>query len=181
VSVIITIFLAVLSAIVNVGYHGRTLDVEVKGQDTSGNLYVIALCDVTFNPVLYPLSWLLGCGRFSGKFYFISTPLYGASPSGEYSPRRYWPSRYDLMEQALYSLLVHHLSFNSIFIFAVVLVAFLLHVYDLCLCIIIGALFFPLGGPISAIISFLTVLSITLFTRVKLRRNLLIELWSMLM
>ena len=178
-SLVITVFLMFLSSLPGLGYSGRTLNVEIKGEDNHGNLYVLANCEVTYNPVLYPLSWLIGSGRFSGRFYFISAPLYGASPSGEFSPHRFWPSRYELMQQALDSLVFHHLSVNAIFMFIVVLVSSFFHIYDLYLCVFVSAIFFPLAGLMGTITAFFSILLISIFVKVILKRDgLLVELWN---
>jgi len=180
-SIVITIFLAVLSSLPNIGFSGRTVNVAIEGWDQYGNLYVLANCEVTYNPLLYPLSWLFMGGSFSGKFYFISTPLYGASPFGEYSPHVYWPSRYELMQEALDSLVVHNLSVNIIVVFCIVLVIMAFKIYDLYLCIFLGALTFPIGGPCGVLAAFTLTLLAAVFVKLKLKgRGLLAELLRIL-
>lgn len=180
-SIIVTIFFIVFSSLPSIGYYGKIRDVHIIGEDASGNLHVLADGEMLFNPVLYPLSWLTGDGKFSRKFSFISAPLYGAPPTGEYFPHRYMPSRYDLMQEALDSLIVPDLVVNAIFLFIVIVISSFFKVYDFYLSLFVGGLFFTFGGAVGAFTSFLILELILMVVKVKLKKpDLLLQIWNIL-
>jgi len=178
-------FLTIFSMLPNFGYFGRTIDVTIEGEDDYGNLYVLACCDVTYNPFLYPVSWLDGNGHFRGGFRFISMALYGAyvSPStGDYFPRRYYPSKWELMEEALSALTLHQLYISIPFNFIIVLLIGLLRVEDLYLCIFGGVVGFPIGGEAGAFLFFLALLLVSVYVRLRVaKEGIIIKVWNSIM
>lgn len=105
--------------------------------------------------------------------------LYGAyvNPmTGDY------PTKWELMEEALYALTLHQLNINIPFNFIILLLIGLLETQDVYLCIFSGALGFFIGGPVGAFLSFLTLLLVTVYVRLRVaKEGVLIKIWNPLM
>lgn len=148
-------FLMLLSIFPNLGYFAKART-SVEAKDVLGWWYVIADCNITLNPFLYPFSWLIGSGHFSGSHRFISMPIW---TGGEF-PHPALRTPKDLQEEAIMSIVLSQVNINIIYNFIVLLTIKLLKMQDLYFCLIVGIAGFPVGGLMGALLGFLAGLSV---------------------
>jgi len=159
-------FLMLLSIFPNFGYSAKART-SVEAKDVLGWWYVIADCNITFNPFLYPFSWLIGSGRFSGSHRFVSMPIWTGGEFPHPAPR----TPKDLEGEAIMSLVLSQVNINIIYNFIVLLTIKLLKMQDLYFCLIAGIAGFPIGGLMGALSGFLIGLSVIAFIMLRSRKG----------
>jgi len=163
----ITVFCALLLVFPNFGYVGEA-DVSVERTDRLGYQYVRADVDLTYNPLLYSLSWLTGNGHFSGPYLFVSKPIFESGGLG-LRPRRKRPS--EIGQEVISSLVSRQFSVNVVGNFIILLLIKLMKMQDLYLCLIVGTIGFVAGGFIGAIFGFLVALLAIAFVMLRLKKG----------
>jgi len=105
----IAVLFGFLGIFPSLGYHGE-VNTQVVDRDPWGFWIVSAECNVSFNPVLYPFSWISGRGLYSTAFEFVSVPTY----VGYEFKYPAWRSSAELSEEAIIIVLVNHIMMNFI-------------------------------------------------------------------
>lgn len=174
----ITIFFTLLSIFPSIGYFGEARTSVLAG-DRYGFLTVCAYPNITFNPFLYPFTWLTENGRPSNSFLFISKPNYYVTGESAHPIPR---TPEDLEEEAILTAVVRQLYINIPFNFFMLLVIGLVEIQDLYLCLWIGALGFPVLGVLGAFLGFFATLLLTIVVtrRLRIERGILVEIWDFL-
>lgn len=145
----ISLLFALLAIIPPLGYSGKA-QVKVLERHWTGYWLFDANFSATFNPFVYPLSWLSGYGNPSGAFLFISAPTY---VGGEFKYPA-WRSPADLEDEVMIKITLKEIPLNILFNFGVFLVVELTRLRVLYFCILGGVLGFPIGGSIGAVTGF---------------------------
>jgi hypothetical protein len=163
---VLTIF-TVLSIFPNFSYYGDAQTI-VEGVEAHGFLWVRAYPNITFNPFLYTFSWLSGNGYYSQSFVFLSKP-----PFHVYGPR--------VLENEAFDIAVlKQLRINIAFNFILLLILGLMEVYDVYLCMLIGAIGFPIAGLLGALASFIITLIIVSYIKIRRGEGVLKGSWNSL-
>lgn len=144
----ISLLFALLAIIPPLGYTGKA-QVKVLERHWTGYWLFDANFSITFNPFVYPLSWLIGYGNPSGAFLFISAPTYVGGGDFTYPV---WRSPADLEDEAIIKITLKEIPLNILYNFGVFLVVELTRLRVLYFCILGGVLGFPIGGLIGAVI-----------------------------
>jgi|GEM_PF-5764618 hypothetical protein len=153
----LTMLFAVVSIFPCLGYVGEA-QVSVEGSDPLGWLLVRAKCNMTYNPLIFPLTWLSGRGVYSGSFLFWSKPTYYG---GQWNARTgaanigiVWRAPDELENEAISLHFLDEFYKNIPFILILFFVIGLLNVQDLYLALAFGIFGFPLFGTIGTLLFF---------------------------
>ncbi|MEM2798878.1 MAG: hypothetical protein QW670_03690 [Candidatus Bathyarchaeia archaeon] len=156
---------ALFSLYPRLGYNGEA---QVQTLYTNYQLLyrdIEVNCTVTYNPLLFPFSWLISRGRPSYSFLMRIAPK-GASEFGVT-----WPSLEETKEDAVLIVVLNELFINIPFMLAVFLIIELVNVRSIYLCFLGSILGFLIIGSSGAIIGFLLILLIIvlLFRKFKIK------------
>ena len=183
VSLVILGVFAILMMAPEVGYKGEA-QVRVIWGDVIGYLWVDAKCNITYFPFTFPLTWIIGKGHFSGKFLFISKPIYYYTGLNERTMDMYptilHRSPEDLQREALQRAALKQLYFNLPFLFILLMLVGYLKLQDLYLSILISMLAFSFGNVVVASIVFSTTFIFFLYLRFKFKEGILLKTWKFL-
>lgn len=138
---LLTALFGLLAMFPNVGYSGKAHVKSVDPYYAGGSIYVEADVDVTFNPILYPLSWLFGEGH-------ISRPIWSVSVMEHVG---HWTIN-DLEDSVLFSAMLSELIRNFLFLFIMVASIEIVRQRKLHLCLLAGVFGFYFGGFIGAFV-----------------------------
>jgi len=130
-------------------YFGKA-QVKVLERHWTGYWLFDANFSVTFNPFIYPLSWLRGYGNPSGAYLFISEPTY---VGGEFKYPA-WRLPADLEDEVMIKVTLQEIPLNILFNFGLFLMVELTRLRVLYFCMLGGVLGFPIGGSIGSVIGF---------------------------
>jgi len=174
-ALVLTGFFSLLSFFPSLGYFGEAYASKLYyGSEGAGWLKVHADCNMTYNPFLYSFSWLGGRGISLDSFDFWSKPLWTTGGIA-------WRSLEELGEEAIIRTVLGQLSINIPFNFILILLIGLTEMQDLYLCLIVGIIGFPIGGPIGAFASFFAGLSCVVFIRLRLvKEGILVKISNFL-
>ncbi len=143
------------------GYDGKA---EVRIVSTSYQLLyrdIEVNCNITYNPLLFPLSWLINKGQSS--YYFVMR----TAPSGAGQFGITWSSLEEAKEDALLIVVLNELFINIPFLLSIFLAVELINVRSIYLCFLGGILGFLITSSLGAIVGFLLVLSIVVLLIMK--------------
>jgi len=163
---VVTIF-TLLSIFPNFSFVGEA-SIRIEDAEASGFLWVRAFTNITYNPFLYTFSWLSGNGISSGSFLFLSKPPYHI-----YGVR-------NLEDEAIHHAILDQLHISIIFNLVLLLILGLLEVQDIYICMIIGAIGFPLGGLLGALAGFIATLIIVSYIKLRHGEGVLESGWNFL-
>ncbi len=172
----IAAFFAVFAVFPRMGYF---CEVDIVPEDVKKDPFGLWLmpvsCNMSYNPFLYPSSWLVGRGQLSIGFWMYSVPEY---VGGEF-PSLVWRSEADLEEEAILVLILNEMPMNVISNLLIFLGVELLKLRELYACLFGGVIGFPFGGPIGAFIGFFVGTFAVLFVWPKLKESgLSLEIWK---
>lgn len=150
----------------DIGYKARIEEYTVERREQSGNIIVVAKCDITFNPFLYGLSWLNGEGWFIGDYTFTSSGAWYLiqGDTGDYYLRWRNPTPEEIKQEATSRLQLSQFNLNILFNAVIFFIIGLLKLHDLYLCIFGSITGFLIGGPVGALLSFIVII-ITVYIR----------------
>ncbi len=160
-------FFMVLSIFPDFSFVGEA-STRVEDAEPSGFLWVRAYANITYNPFLYTFSWLSGQGIYSGNFLFLSKPPYNV-----YGPRL-------LDDEAVHYAVVGQLRINATFNFVLLLLLGLLGAHDLYVCMIVGAVGFPIGGVLGAFAGFIVAVAVVSYVKRRHGAGVLESGWNSL-
>lgn len=145
------------------GYYGeastRTLD-----KDRMGFWLVEANCNISFNPFLYPFSWLSGKGYFSESFQFLSVPTY-VGFDVKYPA---WRSTEELNEEAILRVIMNSVVVNIPSNFFMLLAIGIMEQQLLYLCVFGGIIGFLIGQVLGSVLGLIAVIFIAYYLMPKL-------------
>jgi hypothetical protein len=164
IAIVITLFFFALASFPEIGYHGKASLIFPFKEGVLEGLYPYRIvnysCDVSFNPFLYPFSWLQGKGHISGIFTMVYLPQsYGGTapdippyhPSGVY-----WGTHEDMEQEGLMNVVLSQLTFlNALYVFIIVFIIELFRKHGLLLCLFVGIICFAFDGPLGGVIGFI--------------------------
>lgn len=159
----ITLFFSFLAAFSGIGYHGKaSLILPFKEGVLEGQYsyrIVTYSCNVSFNPFLYPLSWLQGKGHISDIFKMVYLPQSYGSPSSDvypyYPSGAYWGTHRDMEQEGLMNVVFSQLTLlNALYLFIIIFVIELFGKHGLLLCLLGGTVGFALGGLFGSVVGF---------------------------
>jgi len=165
VALIPTMFFAVLALISPIGYsvQTRVYSVEKHYELMGTSDYVFAVvsynCNASFDPMLYPLSWLFGRGYMSGNFSMIYLPYWMTlnTPQGEQYNMPIWGKQKEIENEATMKVVLEEFLINLPIIPAVFFAIELVGRRRLYLWFIGGTVGFIFGSLIGTIIGFFLV------------------------
>lgn len=147
--------------IVKTSYQLLYRDVEVK-------------CNITYNPLLFPFSWLINRGQSSYHFVMRTAPM----GVGEFGIT--WSSLEEVKEDALLVVTLNELFINIPFLLFAFLAIELMNLRSLYLGFFGGIIGFSIAGLLGAIIGFLLISFIALLLVRKLEIKSLVEVVDLL-
>jgi len=165
VTICVLALFTVLSIFPNFSYSGDALT-SIEGVEAHGFFWVRAYPNITFNPFLYTFSWLSGNGYYSESFLFLSKPPYNV-----YGPRV-------LEDEAFNIAVLKQLRINIVFNFILLLILGLMEVQDIYICMLVGAIGFPIGGLLGALAGFATTLIIVSYIKLHHGEGVLESSWN---
>jgi len=125
IAVVPTLFFGLMALIPPVGYtvqtHLYSMEKHYELAGTSDYIFAVANfnCNASFNPLLYPVSWLSGKGRVQGNFSMIYLPFWTISLTKEgekyYVPR--WGKLKVIESEAAMKVVLETLLGNLPFLF----------------------------------------------------------------
>ena len=74
VSVVLALFLSLIGFFGGLGYHVNRIEEKSFVRTQEGFANATFICDLVYNPLLYPLYWLVGNGHPSGTFGMLVIP-----------------------------------------------------------------------------------------------------------
>ena len=104
--------------------------------------------NATFNPLLYPASWLTGRAVFSGNYTMVHVPSYVGGYTGDASPSPRWGKPSEIAESATMNLILNELFVNLPFLPVIFFVIELLNKRVLFLWFLGGVAGFGVAGII---------------------------------
>ena len=182
----LTMLFAVISIFPYLGYIGEA-QVTVEGSDPLGWLLVRAVCNITYNPIIFPLTWLRGKGVYSGSFLFWSKPTYYG---GQWNARTgaakigiVWRAPDELENEAISLQFLEELFKNIPFILILFFAIGLLNVQDLYLALTFGIFGFPFFGMIGTFLFFIAgyLGLLILKNRFGLEEEVMSRIWNFLL
>ncbi|UCB61055.1 MAG: hypothetical protein JSW72_03085, partial [Candidatus Bathyarchaeota archaeon] len=120
----------------------------------------------TYSPFLFSFTWLSGNGVYSGDFLFLSKPPYHV-----YGPRV-------LEDEALHRAVLGQLRINIVFNFVLLLILGLMEVEDIYVCMIVGALSFPIAGLLGAFAGFIAAVVVVSYVKFRHGEGVLESSWN---
>jgi|GEM_PF-3701196 hypothetical protein len=145
-----TFLFTLLAIFPMVGYYGmaRINSIEYFGSYA----YVKFEYEATYNPSLYPASWVFGKGVISGNFTMITLPL---AYKGEI-PRPVWGSKKDILDKAMLMIVIGELKANLPTILLICLIIEVIEKRILHLMILSGIVGFFMAEVMGAFIGLAT-------------------------
>jgi len=166
---LLIVFFEFLAIMPDIGYKAKIEAYTIKGEEQSGNIVVLAKCDIAFNPFLYGLSWLAGEGWFVGNYTFTTSSVWYLiqGSTGDYYLR--WRNRTpeEIKQEAISRLYLAQFNINLLFNVVIFFIIGLLKLHDIYLCIFGSVLGFLIGGPIGALLSFIATAIIVFYVKLK--------------
>jgi len=168
-----TSFLLFISIFQNVGYSGSTY---VNRKDIT-KVYIPPFeyygivkyaYNITYNPFLFPLTWLSKNGYSSGSSSMVILPE-SLSLNGPFVGPQ-WPSTREIREEALMNEILPELAPNFLILFVLTLIIEYLELRSLFFCWLGGIVGFTVGGVTGTLIGFLIVTFIV-FCRIKVKNR----------
>jgi hypothetical protein len=162
--------LVFLSIFPNVGYSGSAHvdrgDVVKVYELLSIYAIVKYTYNITYNPFLYPLTWLRGDGSASGSSSMITFPL-----SGSIFVSTVWPGLKEMEEDALMCMALSEIHLNFLMLFLVALAIELAKIRSLFICVFGGVIGFISGGLLGTIGGFFIPFFVIEFIMVRLGKE----------
>jgi len=120
VGLVLTMFFGVFALISPSGYKVQarvnSIDRHYELSGTSDYIFAVVNynCNASFNPLLYPLSWLIGRGYLSGDFSTIYLPYWTTqtTPQGEQYNAPVWGKPEDIENEATMKVILEEFLIN---------------------------------------------------------------------
>jgi len=178
---LLIVFFEFLAVMPEIGYKAKIESFTVQGREQSGNMVIVAACDVAYNPFLYGFSWLGGCGWVTGEHKFaVSNVWFFISDRHTGDVYLRWRHRTpeEIRQEVVSQLSMSQFNINVLFNIVILLVIELLKLRDAHLCIFGSVASFIIGGPVGALIGFVAMAIIVLYVRLKVwKEGLFAKIW----
>jgi hypothetical protein len=172
----ISLLLALLSIIPGIGYHGEAYINDFERNPRYLFTDVNVTTSITYNPFLFPFSWLTGNGQAGLHF------MMRVAPQGAFMGMVSWESFEEMKQDALLIVTINALFVNTPYIFLILLAIEIMRLRPLYISLVGGIIGFLAGGPIVAIATFLTATFLLwpLISKLKKSKHLVL-LWNELL
>lgn len=156
-----------LSIFPGLGYHGEAATQIIEKDPVLPGFWIVeAQCNVSFNPFLFPYSWVSGTGNlYKARFRFLSVPTY----AGYEFKVPVWRSTEELNEEAIIIVLVNRLVPNFLPSFFILFAIALLEQKLLYLCLFGGIIGFLVGSVLGSVLGLAIMVFLTYYVMPKFK------------
>lgn len=171
------LFLVFLSIFPNVGYFGwaHVGRGDVVKVYELPHIYAIVnyTYDITYNPFLFPLTWLHGGGHASGSSLMITFPSTSIFAGAA------WPSPHEMEEEALMNTAFSEIRPNFLMLFIIALAIEIAKMRSLFVCLFGGVIGFIPGGLVGTVVGLVIGVFIVVFATARLNKeSRLAKIWN---